>query len=892
MALLTYPRPTAFGSTGRTEGGALLYIHLAGTSTLAAIYSDPDLTAPLTNPVEADAYGLLPAIYAATGAYKWTLKTERGVQLWSVDDVPSAGTGEGGGTPGDDGLSVAEIACYKRADAAPTTPAGGSYNFTTQTLSAPAGWSGDIPAGTAPVWTSRTVAAVEGTAGTDATLIWSAPVQVFAEGSAVNIVFKRNGTQPATPAPSAGVPSTWYDSVDDVPVTADPLWSSVGTRAHTGLNWTWQTPVQVEGDTGPQGPAGTDGTLYYIKPTSGTAIKNGSGTLTVEARRLVGGTDTLLSTGTIKLYVGSTLVTAANGYVAGSDGYTGIFDSGDISGSTVVTLKDGAGGTALDTITLVDVVDGTVGGVGTDAVYGYVEANGPLAWVRGTDQTTFDPVGTTRQLDCTFVQGGADVARVAWLITRDSGGILTGATTTHSGGDLNSGRVTVTELGESTRAMSVRFAYSYSGDETAVTETVYTSLSGATGPTGPQGPAGLSISLTKPHIPLQAYTNGSVVSFSAAEGYAKVFSGGTDVTASATLSSTPVSCTGEVNTADNTPYTSYVKGYYRVTALTADTATLQITATYSGNTISQYVTISKVNVGYEIVGALPATNLFLGRVVFLTSDAKLYRYDGSNWTRAVDGADLLANSVTTNAVNAGAITAAKIAVSDLSSVSANVGTVTAGKLESGSGGTRIDLDNARIIINTSPGTTAGHVRVIGYAFGPSSNYVDWFGPKPSGQVSDAGIIANLTDAEAMYFLKTDGSMVSGGRVRGEFEPKAWCKFDGRGGVVLKDRFNVSGIVRNSEGRYTVTFASALPNANYTVSVNANRYDSDSDPQVAAGHTYTTSGFQIVTKGAGGSVNDCELINFTVFGSNVVGGSNVDTPGGGYGGGTIGGGNVP
>jgi len=38
-----------------------------------------------------------------------------------------------------------------------------------------------------------------------------------------------------------------------------------------------------------------------------------------------------------------------------------VLDSGDISGAIVITLKDGTGGTPLDTITLVDVADGATG---------------------------------------------------------------------------------------------------------------------------------------------------------------------------------------------------------------------------------------------------------------------------------------------------------------------------------------------------------------------------------------------------------------------------------------------------------------------------------------------------------------------------------------------------
>ena len=76
----------------------------------------------------------------------------------------------------------------------------------------------------------------------------------------------------------------------------------------------------------------------------------------------------------------------------------------------------------------------------------------------------------------------------------------------------------------------------------------------------------------------------------------------------------------------------------------------------------------------------------------------------------------------------------------------------------------------------------------------------------------------------------------------------------------------ASIVRNNTGRYTVTFASPLPNKYYCVQPNANRFDDDTDPQVIGCHSYTTAGFQISVKGPGGSFNDALHIDFTVFGT--------------------------
>ncbi len=117
----------------------------------------------------------------------------------------------------------------------------------------------------------------------------------------------------------------------------------------------------------------TDATRHYILATAGNQIQNGVGQLTVEAHRVLAGTDELLSAGNIKLFdPGDNELTVANGYVAGSDGYTGILDAGDITGSIVITLKDGATGPALDSMTLVDSLDGAAGADGADGVLHYL----------------------------------------------------------------------------------------------------------------------------------------------------------------------------------------------------------------------------------------------------------------------------------------------------------------------------------------------------------------------------------------------------------------------------------------------------------------------------------------------------------------------------------------
>ena len=242
-----------------------------------------------------------------------------------------------------------------------------------------------------------------------------------------------------------------------------------------------ETVSTVQG--GDDGLDGDSSELYYIKPVTGTAIKNGTGTITIEARHITGGTNSLLSSGTIQLYVGSTLVSVGNGYASGSNGYTGVFDSTDINDSVVVELKDGASGDPLDTITLIDVADG----IGTDAVTGSIEPTNGLSWVRAPNSGAWTPTGTTTDLIAVFYQGGVEVARETRRVALNtSTGVLTTSLTGSNDPDVG---VSVTNSG--TSSVTVEFTHNPSG--VVVSENVSAvqgGADGADGATGPQGPPG------------------------------------------------------------------------------------------------------------------------------------------------------------------------------------------------------------------------------------------------------------------------------------------------------------------------------------------------------------------------------------------------------------------
>lgn len=68
--------------------GALLYTYASGGSTPLSVYSDVTLLTPRSNPVVADADGVLPTFYLAQSAYRFELKDSAGVTIWGpVDNI-------------------------------------------------------------------------------------------------------------------------------------------------------------------------------------------------------------------------------------------------------------------------------------------------------------------------------------------------------------------------------------------------------------------------------------------------------------------------------------------------------------------------------------------------------------------------------------------------------------------------------------------------------------------------------------------------------------------------------------------------------------------------------------------------------------------------------------
>lgn len=89
--LIQLPRQRVLSSSIQAVAGAKLYAQQAGTSNPIVVYLDSGLTVPAPNPVVADAYGLLPALYVSpsSSSYKLRLTTSDGQELWTEDNIPA-----------------------------------------------------------------------------------------------------------------------------------------------------------------------------------------------------------------------------------------------------------------------------------------------------------------------------------------------------------------------------------------------------------------------------------------------------------------------------------------------------------------------------------------------------------------------------------------------------------------------------------------------------------------------------------------------------------------------------------------------------------------------------------------------------------------------------------
>tara|TARA_S200000501_G_scaffold376243_1_gene430596 strand:- start:1274 stop:1693 length:420 start_codon:yes stop_codon:yes gene_type:complete len=127
---------------------------------------------------------------------------------------------------------------------------------------------------------------------------------------------------------------------------------------------------------------------------------------------------------------------------------------------------------------------------------------------------------------------------------------------------------------------------------------------------------------------------------------------------------------------------------------------------------------------------------------------------------------------------------------------------------------------------------------------------------------------------------TSGGNSSTAEQIGQGRAKAWVNFDGTFGTSpfttanggIRSAFNVSSVTDNGTGDYTVTFSSAMSNANYAVALSMKAIESDQLStavrtmirSISGG--YSTSSFRICNSNvAAQTALDPVIFNAIVFG---------------------------
>jgi hypothetical protein len=104
-------------------------------------------------------------------------------------------------------------------------------------------------------------------------------------------------------------------------------------------------------------------------------------------------------------------------------------------------------------------------------------------------------------------------------------------------------------------------------------------------------------------------------------------------------------------------------------------------------------------------------------------------------------------------------------------------------------------------------------------------------------------------------------------------PKAWVNFNGASGAspTIRGQFNVTSVTRNSTGNYTITFTTAMPDANYCWTIGGWNNGGGNGGWIAAGTgagSYptgvTTTTLSIIAYSNAGAVQDQDAICVAIF----------------------------
>lgn len=192
---------------------------------------------------------------------------------------------------------------------------------------------------------------------------------------------------------------------------------------------------------------------------------------------------------------------------------------------------------------------------------------------------------------------------------------------------------------------------------------------GSNGANGTNGANAISAFLSNETVSLPANAAGVVSSFATAKGTMMVYEGLNRVTSGVTFA---------LGAHNNTTATVDASGNFAVTAMTADSATVVINATYKGKTISKTFSLSKAKQGVQGVQGTMGIAFYSP-----TEPTGATVTNGATWFKTKSASDDTVIGIYTRKSGAWKQTplaSGTLAVEQLSAISANIGNVTAGNL--------------------------------------------------------------------------------------------------------------------------------------------------------------------------------------------------------------------
>ena len=108
---------------------------------------------------------------------------------------------------------------------------------------------------------------------------------------------------------------------------------------------------------------------------------------------------------------------------------------------------------------------------------------------------------------------------------------------------------------------------------------------------------------------------------------------------------------------------------------------------------------------------------------------------------------------------------------------------------------------------------------------------------------------------------------SSGTEKGQLA-KVWINFKGSGTVSIRDSFNVSSLVDNGTGDYTVNFTNAMSNANYcSTGMCTYLMGQVARYRIISGYVWNTGSHRVVTGYRDTFTANHEVVGVLIFGDN-------------------------